>query len=179
MSCHKKYCQGKNNDFSLWNIEVLEYVVTNDRIKFDMKKVKAIQEWKWPLTQKGLRSFLRLANYYRCFIQHFSKVARTLSKIFKEGMSQEGDEPCHQVLRELKNNLSSLPVLNSWSLTSLLRCRRRQWFWHRQSVGAQWKALTYKSKKLDRCQKRRPPHDKRLFVVVHDLGVWPLFGLHG
>ena len=48
----------------------------------DMMKVKAIQESRWPLIHKGLRSLLGLANYYHHFIQDFSKVARTLSNLF-------------------------------------------------------------------------------------------------
>jgi hypothetical protein len=71
-------------------------VVTKDGIKPDMKKVKAIQEWKRPSTQKGLRSFLGLANYYRRFIRDFSKVARPLSDLLKKGVSQEWDEPYNQ-----------------------------------------------------------------------------------
>jgi hypothetical protein len=43
-----------------------------------MMKVKAIQRRRWPLTYKGLRSLLGLANSYHHFMQDFSKVARTL-----------------------------------------------------------------------------------------------------
>ena len=48
-----------------------------------MRKVKAIQEEKWPLTQKGLRSLVSLANYYHRFIRDFSKVVRTLINLLK------------------------------------------------------------------------------------------------
>ena len=39
----------------------------------DTRKVKAIQEKKWPLTQKRLRSLVGLANYYHQFILDFLK----------------------------------------------------------------------------------------------------------
>ena len=35
----------------------------------------------------------------------------TLSDLWKKWLSQEWDEPCHQVFGELKNKLSLLPVL--------------------------------------------------------------------
>jgi hypothetical protein len=37
----------------------------------NMMKVKAIQERKWPLTYKKLRSLFGLANYYYQFIEGF------------------------------------------------------------------------------------------------------------
>ncbi len=49
-----------------------------------MTKVKAIQERRCPLTHKGLRASLGLANYYHHFIQDFSKVARTLSDLLEK-----------------------------------------------------------------------------------------------
>ena len=73
-----------------------------------MKNVKAIQEENWPLTQKGLRSFVGLANYYHHFIRGFSKVARTLVNLLKKWLSQEWDEPCHQAFGELKSRFSKM-----------------------------------------------------------------------
>ena len=76
-----------------------------------MKNVKAIQEENWPLTQKGLGSFVGLTNYYHHFIRGFSKVARTLVNLLKKWLSQEWDEPCHQAFGELKSKFSSQDVV--------------------------------------------------------------------
>ena len=65
---NKLYADREKSDFAQNEIEFLGHVVTKDGIKSDIKKVKAIQEWKRPSTKKGLRSFLGLANYYRRFI---------------------------------------------------------------------------------------------------------------
>nr|PNR28224.1 hypothetical protein PHYPA_028816 [Physcomitrium patens] len=51
--------------------------------------MKAILEWKQPSTQKGVRSFISLANYYRRFIRDFAKIARPLSDLLKNGPTQE------------------------------------------------------------------------------------------
>ena len=65
---NKLYTNGEKNDFADQEIEFLGHVMIGNGIKPDMKKIKAIQEWKWLSTQKKLRSFLGLANYYRRFI---------------------------------------------------------------------------------------------------------------
>ena len=37
----------------------------------DPKKIKAIWEWEALKTKKGVRAFLRFANYYKAFIDKF------------------------------------------------------------------------------------------------------------
>ena len=75
-------------------------------------KVKAIQRRRWPLTQKGLRSLLGLANYYHYLIQDLSKVARILPNLLeKKWLSQEWDKLCHQAVEELKSKLFLSPVV--------------------------------------------------------------------
>ena len=73
---NKLYANGEKSEVAQQEIEFLGHVVTRDGIRLDMKKVKPIQEKKQPSIQKKLRSFFGLANYYRYFIQNFSKIAR-------------------------------------------------------------------------------------------------------
>lgn len=47
-------------------------------------KVQAILEWPIPTTLKGVRGFLRLANYYRMFIKRYSKIAIPLTDLTKK-----------------------------------------------------------------------------------------------
>jgi hypothetical protein len=41
----------------------------------DPKKVAAILDWKAPKDVQGIKSFIGMAGYYRCFIEGFSKIA--------------------------------------------------------------------------------------------------------
>ena len=53
----------------------------------DIKKVRAIQEWKIPVDVKELRLFLKLANYYRLFVKEYSKTAELLIELIKKGVT--------------------------------------------------------------------------------------------
>ena len=177
---NKLYANGEKSDFAHEEIEFLGHVVTRDGIKPDMKKVKAIQEWKRPSTQKGLRSFLGLANYYRRFIRDFSKIARPLSDLLKKGASQEWDEPCHHAFEELKSKLSSPPVLKFPKFDKPFEVHTDASDFAIGGVLMQdGRPIAYESKKLDGCQRRWPTHEKELFAVVHCLKTWQHYlGLH-
>jgi hypothetical protein len=47
-------------------------------------KVKAIQKRRWPLTYKGRRSFLGLADYYHHFLRDFSSKVAILPDLLEK-----------------------------------------------------------------------------------------------
>jgi len=49
----------------------------------DDHKVKAILDWELPRSVPTLRSFLRLASYYRKFIKNFAKMVTFFTNLLK------------------------------------------------------------------------------------------------
>ena len=58
------FVKPKKCTFRATEVNFLSMIVGCDGIKMDQKKVKAILEWPEPKMVKGVRSFLRLANFY-------------------------------------------------------------------------------------------------------------------
>ena len=77
----------------------------------DPEKVRAILEWKTPTNVKEVRSFLELAEYYRRFIEGFSKISRPLTQLLKKDKIFEWTDKCEKGFQELKNKLTTAPVL--------------------------------------------------------------------
>lgn len=53
----------------------------------DGRKIEAILDWPSPSKVPELRSFLGLANYYRKFIQGYSKIVAPLTDLLKQDWS--------------------------------------------------------------------------------------------
>jgi hypothetical protein len=60
----------------------------------DPRKIQAIVEWSTPKTVLELRSFLGLANYYRQFIEGYSKKTTPLSDLLKKNKRWEWFVDC-------------------------------------------------------------------------------------
>lgn len=56
-------------------VRYLGHVISQDGIKTDQDKTKAIQNWKVPTNEKELRSYLGFCSYYRKFVPGLSKIA--------------------------------------------------------------------------------------------------------
>jgi len=77
----------------------------------DPSKVEAVLNWERPTTITEIRSFLGLAGYYRKFIEGFLKLALPLTKLTRKGEPFVWTSQCKKNFHELKNRLTSAPVL--------------------------------------------------------------------
>jgi len=65
-------------------VEFLGYVIGREGIKMSNDKVQTVLDWKVPKSLTEVQSFLGFANFYRRFIQDYSKVARPLTELTKK-----------------------------------------------------------------------------------------------
>jgi hypothetical protein len=64
-------------------IDFLGYVISKDGIKMAQDKVQCIWDWECPRGLREVQSFIGFANFYRWFIEGFSKIATSLSNSTK------------------------------------------------------------------------------------------------
>jgi hypothetical protein len=98
-------------DFWLKEVAFLGHIITNGGIKVDPGKISEILNWKQPTDVSKIRSFLGLAEYYRRFIEGFSKIVKPLTSLLEKGKEFKWDEACQKCFKELKERLTTAPVL--------------------------------------------------------------------
>ncbi|XP_057248326.1 uncharacterized protein LOC130590277 [Beta vulgaris subsp. vulgaris] len=86
-------------------------IVTKEGIAVDPEKIKAVKEWPAPTNVGEVRSFLGLAGYYRRFVENFSRIALPITNLIKKTTRFQWTEKCEKAFRELKERLTSAPVL--------------------------------------------------------------------
>lgn len=77
----------------------------------DPAKVAAIRDWVTPMKKKDVQAFIGFCNFYRRFIQDFSKLARPLHDLTKKDAPWRWDSVQQQAFDALKDKITSAPVL--------------------------------------------------------------------
>ncbi|KAD4385830.1 hypothetical protein E3N88_25999 [Mikania micrantha] len=73
----------------LWEVMFIGHVVNLEGSMVDPAKVEMVMKWIPPKSPTEIRSFLGLADYYRRFIQVFSKIATPLTQLTKKDEKYE------------------------------------------------------------------------------------------
>src|SRR5690606_38791375 len=98
-------------------IEFLGFVISADGVKMDPKKVKAITEWKTPKSVHDIQVFLGFANFYRRFIQNYSKIVSPITKLLKKEEKWKWNEEAEMAFQILKSMFTSDPILKHFDET--------------------------------------------------------------
>jgi hypothetical protein len=77
----------------------------------DQRKVDAVLKWERPTNMTKIQSFLGLAGYYRRFIEGFSTIASSLTKLTCKKVRFVWSKEYEESFQELKKRLTSAPVL--------------------------------------------------------------------
>jgi hypothetical protein len=138
----------------------------------DPSNVKDILEWKSPTTFHQVRSFLRLAGYYRRCIPDFSKIVKPIIELLRMMLSLIGLK-CNVAFELLKELLTTAPVLAQPDIVKpfdiycdtfdiCIGC----------VVMQEGRVIAYASRQLHRHERHYPTHDLELATVVHALKIW-------
>jgi hypothetical protein len=79
------YTKFNKCEFWLTQVAFLVHVISVRGVSVDPGKVKDVLNWKPPMDNSEICSFLRLAGYCRRFIQDFSKIAKPRTRQLEKG----------------------------------------------------------------------------------------------
>ena len=82
---HNLYARTDKCFFHVQTVEYLGYILSLSGLTMAADKVQVIQDWPEPQKIKDIQSFLGFANFYRCFILHYSDIAVPLTCLTRKG----------------------------------------------------------------------------------------------
>lgn len=71
-------------EFGVNKVMFLGHIISKDGVQVDTAKTDKVQNFPVPHTQKELRGFLGLCNYYRRFVPDFGKISVPLNSLLKK-----------------------------------------------------------------------------------------------
>lgn len=96
----------------LQEVSFLGFIVGKERVKADPAKVEAIKSWPIPTSVTQVRSFHRLASFYKRFIRNFSTIMAPIIECTKSTTltwSQEAQQAFEQIKEMCEAPILRLP----------------------------------------------------------------------
>ena len=72
-------------NFFAQSVDYISHVIRHGKIEVASKNTKAVEGFKEPLTQTGIRSFMALCYVYRRFVPNFAGKAAPLNALLRKG----------------------------------------------------------------------------------------------
>ena len=156
-----------------WRSIFLGHILSKDSIAVDPSKVQDVLDWKQPQNVHEIRSFFGLAGYYHRFIENFSKIAKPMTELLKNGVKFEWSPACEEAFQTLKDRLTTAPVLSQPDISKSFDV-----YCDASRIGfgcvlmQEGRVVAYASRQLKRHEENYPTHDLELAAVVHALKIW-------
>ncbi|XP_043700206.1 uncharacterized mitochondrial protein AtMg00860-like [Telopea speciosissima] len=96
------YAKFSKCKFWLQQVAFLGHLVSAKGIEVDPGKVKSVVDWETQKNVVDIHSFLGLADYYRRFIENFSKISAPMTRLTRKGVKFEWLDDCERNFQELK-----------------------------------------------------------------------------
>jgi hypothetical protein len=81
---HKLYVKLSKCEFRLKQVTFLGHVISKGGISVDPSKIQDVLSWKAPTSVDDIQNFLRLAGYYRRFIEGFLKISKPMTELLEK-----------------------------------------------------------------------------------------------
>jgi hypothetical protein len=91
---NRLYAKLSKCEFWMKQVTFLGHIISKGGISVDPSKVQDVLSWNAPTSVGDIRSFLGLAEYYRRFIEGFSKISKPMTELLEKDKKFEWISAC-------------------------------------------------------------------------------------
>ena len=158
-------------------INFLGYIISEEGIEMDQEKIQTVLDWEAPGAVKEVQSFLGFANFYRRFIEGYSKLTRPLTDLTKKSEKYIWSKECQTAFDSLKKRFTSAPILRHFDpeLECILECDASDFAIGAilsQHVEERLHPVAFHSRKMNKHEINYEIHDKELLAITSAFKEW-------
>ncbi|THC87561.1 hypothetical protein EYZ11_012993 [Aspergillus tanneri] len=184
------YAKLSKCSFHVKSVEYLGFIITPSGIQMEESRVATIQAWPEPTTVREIMIFLGFANFYRRFIEGYSRIALPLTQLTRGeqgGRSKrqwflnqrlELPEDARVAFNKLKSAFSSAPLLSHYDPRNRTRVETDASGFAISAIISQlqddneWHPVAFFSRKMTDSERRYDTHDQELLAIIEAFKVW-------
>lgn len=169
----------KKCEFHVTQTKYLGFIIGVNGVSPDPDKIMAIREWEPPSSVKEVQAFLGFANFYRRFIQNYSRIAKPLTDLTRKQEPWQWGVAQQSAFDGLRLSLMSAPLLRYFDHSLETRVETdasggvlAAVMSQRQEDDDDWHPVAFWSKTMNGPELNYAIHDKELMAIVKSLEAW-------
>ena len=143
------------------------HVISQDGLKPDPEKVKAVLDMPCPTSKQSLKRFLGFVTYLSKFLPHLSTSTESLRRLLKEDVIFEWNLPQEQAFQEIKLLCTKCPILKFYDVTKPITIQSDA---SSTGLGAvllqEGRPVAYSSRAMTETETRYAQIEKELLSIV-------------
>ena len=164
-------------EFHKKETKYLGFIISREGIKTDRVKTQVIWDWKTPKNKTDIQSFLGFCNFYRRFIEGFSRTAKPLYDRTQKKYDGkwEWTEKKQHAFNELRRKLTTAPVMVHFNpeAPTKIEIDASKYLCpgilSQQYKDGKWRPVAYRSNTMQDAECNYDIYDKELLAVVQAL----------
>jgi len=170
---HKLFLRPEKCEFHQKRIEYLGLVISENKVEMDPVKVAGVHDWLTLENWTDVQAFIGFVNFYCCFIQDFSTIARPLFDLTYSDKAWNWDAKEQEAFECLKMAVTTAPVLVSSQDSESFCIEADSSDFASGAVLSQqlpgkekWHPVAFYSKSLSLVERNYEIHDKEMLTII-------------